>query len=236
MHGWRTRVGLIVPSSNTTNEPEFQVALPEGVSLHTSRMRLVEPTPETLERMAEDADRCADLLSTADIDIVAYGCTTGSLIKGAGYDERLESKLEAQAGVPAVVTAAAIRRAFDALGLESLAIATPYVEELNDREREFLEAAGHSIVDMEGLGIDLNRDIGALRPERMYRLGRSLDHAEADGVFLSCTNARTFEIIPTLEADLGKPVVTSNQATLWDTLRRVGVSEVGRDLGRLFDQ
>jgi len=236
MSARRNRLGLIVPSSNTTNEPEFRAALPDRVSLHASRMELEKPTSESLERMAREAERCAELLATADVDVVAYGCTTGSLIEGPGFDEELESRLADAAGVPAVVTAASIKRAFEALGLSSLSIATPYVDELNERERVFLDAAGYSIVEMVGLGIEMNLDIGSEHPERMYRLARDVDRPDADGVFVSCTNSRTFEIVPTLEADLDKPVVTSNRATLWDALERIDIRDVTLKLGSLFDE
>lgn len=250
MHGERGRLGLIVPSSNTTNEPEFTDALPAGVSLHTARMRLVDVAADDLSAMADDVERCADLLATADVDVVAYGCTTGSLVHGPGYDREIEARIADQADVPAVATAASIKRAFEALDVESVAVTTPYSEELNDREASFLEDAGFDVVEMEGLGIDSNVEIGEQYPETAAKAAREADTADADAVFVSCTNYRTFEAIPELEAELDKPVVTSNQATLWDALGRLGgdertasgserergVDEPTRDLGRLFEQ
>jgi maleate isomerase len=235
MHGWRGRLGLIVPSSNSTNEPEFARWLPDGVSLHTARMRLEGVDAESLGAMADEVERCAALLATADVDAVAYGCTTGSLVHGPGYDEEIEERVASVADVPAVATAASVKRAFAHLGLERLAITTPYVEDLNDREAEFLTDAGYEVVAMEGLGIDRNTEIGEQTPETAYRRALALPTDDADGVFVSCTNYRTFEVVSRLEADLGLPVVTSNQATLWDALGRLGVAadEIS-GLGRLF--
>jgi maleate isomerase len=235
MHGWRGRLGLIVPSSNTTNEPEFYRALPEGVSLHTARMRLEDADADNLVEMAEEVERCVELLATADVDAIAYGCTTGSLVKGPGYDEEIEARIEDAAGVPGVATAAAIKRAFDALDLHSLAITTPYIDDLNRREEEFLEDAGYDVVDMTGLDIRSNLKIGEQQPETAYREARELD-VDADGVFISCTNYRTFEVIEALERDLGVPVVTSNQATLWNVLRTVGVEPTEAAPGQLFER
>lgn len=235
MFGWRGRIGLIVPSSNTTNEPEFQRAVPPGVSIHTARMPLEDTNPEALEAMAEDTERCGELLATADVDVVVYGCTTGSLVKGPGYDREIEDRLEAVTGVPAVATAAAIRRAFDALNVSRLAITTPYISELNDREREYLEDAGFDIVAIDGLGIEPNTEIGAQVPETTYREARQIDTSAADAVFISCTNYRTFDVIQPLETDLEKPVITSNQATLWNTFKELGISAAPTfDLGQLF--
>lgn len=235
MNGWRGRLGLIVPSSNTTNEPEFHRTLPEGVSLHTARMRLEDADADNLTRMADEVERCVELLSTADVDVIAYGCTTGSLVEGLGYDEEIESRIREAAAVPGVATAAAIKRAFDALGVESLAITTPYIDELNSREAAFLEDAGYDVQDISGLGLRPNLAIGEQRPETAYRDARLLDHEDADAVFVSCTNYRTFEIIDALERDLEKPVVTSNQATLWNALELLGVEPPANAPGRLFD-
>lgn len=236
MYGWRTRLGLIVPSSNTTNEPEFYDVLPDGVSLHTARMELEGANADELAAMGDRADRCADLLATADVDVVAYGCTTGSLVKGPGYDEDLESRLAERADAPVVATAASVKRAFEALDVERLAIATPYIDDLNEKEADFLDAAGFDVLDIEGLGIEPNTGIGAQHPETTYQRARAVDRPEADAVFVSCTNYRTFEAIEPLEADLGKPVVTSNQATLWDALHTAGVDYSEVELGTLFEQ
>lgn len=236
MYGWRRRIGLIVPSSNTTNEPEFQRWLPDGVSLYTTRMELRNTNAAALERMSEQAEAAGERLADADVDVVVYGCTTGSLVKGPGYDLDLESRLEAVAGVPAVATAASIKRAFEALDIDRLSVATPYIEDLNERERSFLEAAGYDVVAIDGLGIEPNLEIGALGPEEAYRVATQVDRESAEAVFISCTNFRTFEVVRTLEADLDKPVVTSNTATLWDALRTIGlgVPEWFDELGTLF--
>jgi maleate isomerase len=235
MYGKDGRLGLIVPSSNTTNEPEFVRALPDGVSLHTSRMRLADVDAESLSAMADDATECASLLASADVDVVAYGCTTGSLVHGPGYDEDIEARLESEAGVPAVATAASIKRAFDALDIDSVAVTTPYIDDLNRREVDFLGAAGYDVVAIDGLGLTSNTEIGAQEPETAANAARNVDDPTADAVFISCTNYRTFEIIPELERELDKPVVTSNQATLWDALNEMKDNiRPTIDLGQLF--
>jgi maleate isomerase len=236
MYGADGRVGLVVPSSNTTNEPEFVRALPDGLSLHASRMRLADVDVESLSAMADDADECASLLASAGVDVVAYGCTTGSLVHGPGYDDEIETRLAETAGVPAVATAASIKRAFEHLGVGSVAVTTPYVEDLNRREAEFLDAAGYDVVAIDGLGLTSNTDIGAQDPETAAEAARAIDGPDADAVFISCTNYRTFEVIPELERELEKPVVTSNQATLWDALGRLDAAvRATIDLGQLFE-
>ncbi len=235
MNGWRARLGLIVPSSNTTCEPEFYRHLPAGVSLHTARMRVTEGTAEDLSKMTETIDRCVDLLGTADVDVIVYASTTGSLLEGPGTDDEIGRKIGESADAPAIVTASAITRAFRTLGVESLAIATPYIDKLNDREESFLDAAGFDVRAIEGLGITRNTEIGALTPADAYREGKRVDEPAADCLFVSCTNWRTFEIVRKLEHDLDKPVVTSNQATLWQALSAAGVKNHDVAVGSLFD-
>jgi len=241
MHGWRARVGLLVPSSNTTNEPEFHRVLPEGVSLHTARLPLEDVNADDLETMSRTAEGASEGLGHADIDVVAYGCTTGSLVKGHGYAEKIESDIAAAADAPAVATALAVDRAITELGADSVTVVTPYIDDLNEREQSFLEESGFDVVSMDGRGLEANTRIGALRPEGAYRQASAAleddgtGGADADAVFVSCTNYRTFEVIDRIEADLGVPVVTSNQATLWDALRRVEFDHTSIDLGRLFE-
>lgn len=236
MFGWRARLGLLVPSSNTTNEPEFYGKLPEGVSLHTARLPLEDVNVDDLSEMAGTAEGVAERLEHADVDVVAYGCTTGSLVKGRGYAEELEEKLADVAGVPAVATALSVERALDALGAESVTVVTPYTTDVNEREREFLEKGGFDVLSIDGHELEANTAIGALRSEDAYQQARAKYDGRADAVFVSCTNYRTFEAIETLEADLGVPVVTSNQATLWDALGQTSVDRTEIDLGQLFER
>jgi maleate isomerase len=237
MLGWRGRLGLITTSSDCVSEQEFNQYAPDGVAVYGSRMLLEggATNAEALAKMSDDTERCAERLGTLQPDVVAYVCTTGSLVKGPGFDRELEQRITDVAGVPAVSTASSIKRAFQALDVESLAIATPYVDDLNEKERAFLERAGFEVVGMDGLGLETDLEIGAKHPEDAYRQARRVDEPEADAVFISCTGYRTFDIIERLEADIGKPVVTSNQATLWDCLGTVGVDYTDIALGSLFD-
>lgn len=234
MYGWRGRIGLIVPANNLVNEVDFYEHAPEGITVHTSRLREGKGRSDDLENQTNDFERCATLVSAADVDVVVLGSTTGSLVKGAGFESEVEAQLSEVAGVPAAATAGSIKRAFEALGVVSLAIATPYVDELNEMEADFLRESGYEVATIEGLGLDEPREIGRYTPEEIYRHVRGIDHADADAVFLSCTAYRALESVPRLEADVGKPVVTSNQATLWDALRLIDVNYSTLDLGALF--
>jgi len=236
MNGWRARIGLVVPSSNTTAEPEFTTVSPAGVSVHAARMPLENVTADDLDTMADRAIECAELLRHADVDVVAYACTTGSLIHGHGFDAELEAEIEATAGCPAVATALSVERALDALDCRRIALATPYIDDLTRREVEYVEESGREVVAVDGREIEANTDIGSLAPEDAYRQVKTLfedtNANEPDGVFLSCTNYPSLSAIDLLEDDLELPVVTSNMATIWDTLQTLDV-DVTNMPGRL---
>ncbi|AEH24456.1 maleate cis-trans isomerase family protein [Pyrococcus yayanosii] len=225
MYGWRGRIGLVVPSSNTTMEMELHSHLPEGVSLHTSRMPLKSITEEELLRMNALAVEAARLLTDAGVGVMIFGCTSGSFIGGADFEKNLEMKIEEEVNVPVFTTSTAVIEALRTLDAQSLLVVTPYTDAINEREREFLEANGFEVLDIRGLGIEDNLEVGRLEPRVAYQLAKATFVEEADAVFISCTNLRTFEIIEPLERDLGVPVVTSNQASLWFALRELDVND-----------
>jgi maleate isomerase len=209
-------------------EPEFWRMAPEGVSVHTSRVRLSEVTPEALRLMASEAVRAAEELATADVNVIVYGCTSGSLLEGVEWEERLRREIRERAGVEAITTAQAVVEALRALGVRRVAVATPYIDEINSRERSFLERSGFSVVRIRGLGIVRNTDIGRQPPWVAYRLAKEVAREagrSADGVFISCTNFRTIEVIELLEAELQLPVVSSNTASMWLALRTLGIRD-----------
>jgi len=223
MYGWRSRVGLLVPSSNTTMEPEFYKMAPEGVSVHTARMKLVNVTERDLLEMEKQAVSAAEKLKDAAVDLILYGCTSGSLIKGKDYDVRIAGELERQVGVKSITTSTAVLKALEELDVSKLSVATPYVDDINEKEKRFLEENGFEVAKIEGLGLESNVEIGRRDPWVAYRLARKVYTSGVDAIFISCTNFRTVEVIDPLERDLGVPVVTSNQASMWFALRSLGV-------------
>lgn len=238
MYGWRAVIGVIDLATSTTILHEYYRVVPAGVVPITARLVLPggEATEAALAAMTESPalEAAAEQLAWARPRVITFACTTGSLVKGPGWDKVLRDRIEARTGIAATTTSTAVLAAFEALGVRRLGIATPYIDELNRREREFFEALGYEVRAIRGLGIRDDREIGAQSPETAYRLAREVDGPEVDGLFVSCTNFPTLPVIAALEADTGKPVVTSNQATVWDSLRRAGVREPIRGAGRLL--
>ncbi len=235
MIGWRARLGVILPSVNTTTESEFYQCLPEGVTAHFTRMEFKEATPEYYERMIEDVPAGARMLSHAAVDAMVFACTSGSLYGGLGHDQKIIAKMKAQADVPASTTSTAVIEAFKTMGVKRISVATPYEAWVDDLEKKFFEQSGLEVLKINGLGMR-GLDVCEVHPETLYRFAKAQDHKEAQAMFLSCMGLRTLEVLPRLERDLGKPVLSSNQVTLWMLLRLAGipVSDIRRDFGSLF--
>lgn len=226
MYGWRGRIGLIVPSSNTTMESEFWKAVPDGVSVHVSRGFQAITTAEGLRTLHEEATHEAEKLATAEVDVIVFGCTTGSLLEGVEWERALREKLEKVSNTKVITTSQAVVEAFKVLGAKKLAVATPYVDDLDMREKRFLEDNGFKVLRIKGLGIVKNTEIGRLPPWAAYRLALEVAQGlDIDLAFISCTNFRSFEVIEPLENKLGVPVVSSNTASLWLALRVIGIKD-----------
>lgn len=235
MHGERKKVGVMLPSSNTTVEYDFQRIVPAFVSLHSARMSFVKNGIGMLERMNEDVETCAQHLGSAAVDVIAYACTGGSVLGGAGYDAELGRRVSKSAGgIPTVTTATAVMEALRKLGVRRVSVATPYPDFVNEKVQDFLQANGFEVLGIAGRGLSLNLDIGADAPETIVAFAREHLSAEADGLFLSCTNWRAMEVAERLEAETGRPVVTSNQATIWATFQAIGLDQPLPGYGRLF--
>jgi maleate isomerase len=234
VYGWRARIGLIIPSLNVTAEPEFYRLAPLGVSVHTSRLLFEKGTAENLEKMADDTDKAAYQLATACVDVIAYACTTGSLIKGLGWDREIINLIEKQTRIPATTTSTAAIEAFSELGVRRVAVATPYIRELNDKEQAFFEGHGVEVVNIEGLGYTSGEDLHREPPTAAYKLAKRVNRNEADCVFISCTDFKSIEILDVLEKDLGKPVLCSNTVTLWAVLKRIGLRQPIEGYGEIL--
>jgi len=246
MYGWKGRVGLLIPSRNTTLEPEFNRMAPEGVSVHAARMILKEASPAALRQMEKEVYRAASVITAVNPDVIVVGCTSGSFIKGLGYDQRLIKKITQLTGVKAITTSTAVIEGLKLLRITRVAVATPYTDEVNEKEKEFIEAHGIRVTGIRGLGYSKPMKsyplaskpvslIGLLTPAIAYKLAMDVDTREADGIFISCTNFRTVEIIEALEKNSGKPVVTSNQASMAMALRMMGIKEKITGFGSLLE-
>jgi len=220
-----TRIGLIVPSSNSVMEVDFYRRLPASVTLHTGRMYLEETTPEGEAVMLDDhlPDAIADIASVRP-DAVVFGCTSASVLRGNSYEAQLMTRIAEQTAAEALSVAASVRRAILARGARRVGVITPYVDALNEKIRESLEADDLDVAAIHGMGITENFAIAGIEPEEIARFAVDCFSDEAiDLLFASCTNLRALEAREAIEQELGVPVVTSNHAALEWVLARIDV-------------
>lgn len=227
------RVGVILPSVNTTLEPEYAWLAPAGLTFHVARVMLRETTPEGVRAMNEGVDAAAELIASVTPDVVAYACTSGSFVDGREALARQIDAIRARVGCPVVATSRAMVEALRALRIERVALATPYLDAVNVAEQAFLAAHGFDVTGVRGLGLS-GKAIREVPPHAVADLVRSADTPAAQAVFVSCTDLRALEVADALERELGKLVLTSNQVTLWAILRALGRAQLIAGFGRLL--
>ena len=228
------RIGLLVPSSNTTVETEFFKALPAGVTLHIARLFIATVTPDSINKMVETLETESKLLASADVDVIVLGATAPSFLKGLGYDKEMSKRIEDATGKPATTTSTALLQALQTLGIKKLSLGSAYSPTVNEICANFLEANGLQVVAKDGLNVIDNLQIGRLDVQTAYELGRKVDRPESEGVVLACTNWKSMDIIERLEQDINKPVLSTTQVSIWGALRKIGYTGSIPGYGRLL--
>jgi maleate isomerase len=232
--GWRGRIGLITPSPGSSTEAEFNRYRPEGVAVLTTRIPLFGISREALDKMNTYVEEAASLLATAEADVIVFACTAGSLLKGPGWDREIIEGLSRLTGKKITTTSTGVLEALAALSVKTVAVATPYAAEVNEAEKTFLDGSGFEVTSIIGPLLSDPKLVPQIHPGEMYRLARKADTDKADALFISCTGLHVLDIIEMLEKDLGKPVIASNQVSLWSALNKLNIHEKIEGLGKLF--
>lgn len=217
------RVGLIVPSSNTTMEVDFYNHLEEKATVHIARMYLDTTTKEAEEVMVrESTPEAADMIRTLYPHVTVFGCTSGGSLFGLDYDRKIAKDLTEWTGAGKTVTVlGAVSEQLQHVGVKRIAVFTPYIDELNETIKSCLEEDGIEVLSIQGMGITVNFDIGVVTPEEILAFAKErYKDPDADALFFSCTNMRAMDAVPILEKEFGKPIVTSNQAAV-ETVNRI---------------
>jgi maleate isomerase len=219
-----TRVGLIVPSSNSVIEADFYRRLPADTTLHTARMYLVQTTPEGESAMLDDHLPVAiNDLRTARPDVMVFGCTSAGALRGNDYEAELIKRIADETGAETFSVAAAVRRVIREAGGRRVGVTTPYVDSLNEKIRQSLEDDGLEVAGIHGLGITENFAIAEVEPARIAEFASEcFAGSDIDLLFASCTNFRAIDAREEIHAALGVPVVTSNHAALAVVLDQIG--------------
>ena len=226
-------IGLIIPSSNRLTEPQFNAYAPPGVGVHVTRLRMTGKFRKPLSELKRPLVEAAEALSDVKPGMIVFHCTANSMESGLAHEKAVIEIIEQASGCPTITTAQAITQAFDRFGIKKLVLISPYVKATNQLEVNYLTETGYTVLHELGLGLETHA-YSTVTPQEWKNIVKENTRTDADGYFLSCTNTRMIEAVEDLENDLDKPVINSNQATLWACLKKLGVVHTDKKLGRLF--
>lgn len=231
------RVGLIILATDHTTEPDFRrMVASERTGVYVARVPYANPTtPENLRRTQPSLTAGAALiLPDEPLDAICYSCTSASVVIG---DAEVQSAIQAaKPGVPVVTPPLAGVAGLKALGARRISILTPYTVETSRPMAAYFSRNGFEIDRFTCLGFDDDREMARIAPQALVELAREVTASESDALFVSCTALRTALVLPDIEAAIGRPVVSSNQASAWQCLRLTGDDAVRPEFGRLFTQ
>lgn len=237
----RAKLGFVLLATEQTVADDMLRICPEGVGVHFTRVDNPDHIDnETLRAIGPQLSAAAArLLPDGSLDVVSYACTSGSLVLGEDRVHELLSAGAPHAHASSII--AAVIRALRAVQARRIVVATPYLDEINTAERDYLQAAGFEVLAIEGLNLEKDSDMVRVAPSFIRDMALELDRAHdcgagagADAIFISCGALRSLDIIEELEALSGKPVITSNQALAWDALRLAGIDDCISGYGRLL--
>jgi maleate isomerase len=238
IYGWRGRIGVIKPSIYRADiiQVEFNQLKPIGTDMIIECVYLGEElTEEALMAMGNDMIRAAKEIKNRGADIVVYGCTSGSFVKGMEYDRKNIKQMVKTTGLPSITMASAVVDALQTLKAKKVILITPYPDEINKLEMKFFAANGIKVLShLSEVYWKTVSEMSDASPGFFYRLAKKAFVKDADAIFLSCGNIRTIEVIDIMEKDFGVPVVSSNLATIWKCLRMIGINEKINGYGKLL--
>lgn len=229
----RARIGLIIPTSNRMSEEQLHRYAPAGVHIHTTRLRMTGPDRIDPADLPREVPKAAGLLADAKCDVIVFHCTGSSMEAGFEGEKRIIAAMEEATGRRATSTASAIVDALHAVEAHRLAIVSPY--QTNDHEITFLQDSGFEVLSDRPMALS-GSDAFVSTPSSFWvEATQQAADPGVDTYLLSCTNIRSVEVIDDLEQRLGRPVITSNQATLWYCMRMCGLTDAVPGLGQLFE-
>lgn len=233
----RAAIGLLVLSSDQTVEHDFRRMLNlDGVGVFQSRLETENiVTPESLKAMEARIPGATELvLPGVDLDVVAYGCTSASMVIG---EQRIFEQIHSvRPGVACTTPITGAFAAFDTLGIKRLAVLTPYRTDVNQKVRDYIEGRGVEVTAFGSFHEQDDRRAARITEQSIADAAIALGQSDdVDGIFVSCTSLRLASAAQKIEQKLGKPVTSSNHAMAWHCLRLAGINDPQPEHGKLFE-
>lgn len=235
-YGERGKIGLIYPSAGWVMEPELNEMAPEGISIQATRVPLGNTDVEGLNQLLLQVKEAGMLLSHIPVDIILLGCTSASFINGAAYEKQMIADMEKRTNIKFTTTSTSIIQALRVMDIKKVAVATPYIDEVNHKAALYLEESGVTVCGMKGMGLMTDSQIDDVKLDDVFQFCMEADCEDAEALLILCTGLRTIPIIERLEKVLGKPVLTAIQASMWNALRCINIEDCVKGYGSLFEK
>ncbi len=230
------RIGLIALATDFMIEKDFiKIIKDKKIDFFVNRIESFNPlTKENLIKMSDKVTEVTrNILPDEDIDCIVYGCTSGTI--AAGYESIKNKVKAAKPNAKLTTPSSAVIKALKRLNVRKLAIFTPYSKMLNDEVLNYFNGEGFIISSNSYLDISADYDIGKVEQEFLYDVLSKIEMNDADALFISCTALPVLSIIDRLEKKIDKPVLSSNQALIWDSLQTIGENKDIKGFGKIFN-
>jgi maleate isomerase len=231
---WRGKIGFVLIPNEQTIEADMMRVAPDGVGVYFSRATMPhEISTNALSKLGDSlAETAGRILPDDKLDVVCFACTSGSVAVG---EARAVAELKKGApGAEATTLLTGVKEALRRFAARRLVVGTPYVDELNTNVARNLVDSGFEIADFQGLGLNYDHEMIRVSPDYLIEFAQAIDRPDADALLLSCGALRSLDVVDEIERKLGKPVIGSNQAMIWECLRLAGVEDRIEGYGRLF--
>ena len=232
--GWRGRVGMIMPATQTVTEPLYYSVAPPGVSFHTSRMAVTGVGPAAIAETENQVERAVLELKQAQVQCIAYLCVTAGLTRGLDGEREFCEDIEARHGIPVVSALLSTMDALARFDIKKIVITGPYPDGHNILEQKLFSDNGFEVLGVHGLGITDGFGFGQVPPSQILEFCRRHWDSAADGLFVACAAFNVMPVIEVMEHEFGVPVVTAHAAVLWQVFERLGIKEPLEGYGRLL--
>jgi len=233
-YNWRARIGFILMANDQLIEIEMFTVAPPGVGVHFARVPGSDDVTvdDLLAMEGELTDAAARLLPDSGLDVICLACTSASALIG---EDRIKSALSRGAPKARQTTLiTGVIKALRTFHAQRIVVGTPYLKDVNALEAQYLKNQGFDVLDIQGMNLLTCTDMRRVAPDFIFNYALSIDRHDAEAIFISCGGIRSLEIVDGIEQKVGKPVVVSNQAMLWDTLRLAGIEDKIDGYGELL--
>ena len=230
------RIGLIALSTDFTIEQDYRnICHQLPVDIFVNRIPFENPlNHENYLKMADHiSDVSAQILPSEDVDIIAYGCTSGTIAIGVERIKQEVNNSKPNAKVTTPITAAI--KAFNYLGIKKIAVLTPYPKDVNETVFNYLNEHNLTIDSFSSFNLEYDSEIAQVSLESLQKQTAKIDLSNVDGLFVSCTALKIVDVLDKIEKLQNTTIISSNQAIIWDCLRSVGIDTKIKGYGKLFE-